>query len=115
MPLYDFVCRECGMPFKDVLLTHAKREEFLQEECPSCGQKELAVDMTESNVVYVPTPGTPEYEARVMKERYRKRNAQLDKLPPENQERMKTFMKKYGVSATAPATYTQPPKKEKKQ
>lgn len=58
--------------------------------------------------------GSDSWERNVMKERYKKRNERLDKLPPQQKEQMGRFMNKLGVNKTAPSHFTSPIKEKKR-
>lgn len=114
MPFYDFQCEKCGLQYQDVLLTFSQKQDFLKEECPGCGECKLQSDLRNVRLAYIPKDGSPEFERRVMQDRFKKRNERLDALPPENQAKMKQFFNKYGINKTAPSGYTKPPKEKKR-
>lgn len=110
MPLYDIMCTSCKIEVNDVLATWERLQEILAAPCPICERTSLQLDYSTLGAVFIPTPGTPEYERRVMQNRFADRNRRLDALPDEQRKKMATFFNKYGVNKTAPSGYTSPPK-----
>lgn len=114
MPIYDMLCGDCGHLISNEYLTF---EEFdLMKEaggmpCPKCpgmmhtkpgrvGVK-FGLVMDHRGQKY---PGSKREARQMMEKRYEQRNAKLEKLPPNQKERMIRFMERFGVRKTAPSS-----------
>lgn len=93
MPIYRIGCAHCGEEFKKLLKNAAELDEYVEGECGKCGRKSLkGLPHSLSSLKF----GQAAKDI-TMKTRFKKRNSNLEKMPAENQERMKKFMHEYGV------------------
>lgn len=58
MPVYEFVCKECGKPM-EVKASVAEYSEGLHLQCPSCGSDKLARTLSSVGLVSSRSRGGP--------------------------------------------------------
>ena len=94
MPLYNIECSNCGHKFKRLAISSSKLEEQLLEwECPECSKLDLHIGIHSLSSLKTGQLA----KDLVHKTRFKKRNQKLEKMPEENKQRMKKFMKDYNV------------------
>lgn len=113
MPVYDFLCPDCGALEENLVLTFEEYDAQKAlgglpcEKCPGFMQiKPGRFGLKFGRVAGRGSqtyPGSKRERRQLMEQRYEKRNARLDALPEEQKRRMEKFMDRRGVRKTAPA------------
>lgn len=113
MPVYDFHCLECDYVLENEYLSFSEFDAMKALgglPCPNCPETmvirpgRLAVKFGKvcdsRGKLY---PGGKRERRQMMEARYAKRNQKLEKLPPDQREKMVKFMEKHNIRKTAPA------------
>lgn len=115
MPLHDFLCDPeeggCGHKIENQPLTFEEFDKFKADgqPCPECSKAMLQLwgscrfhfptRVTDSGLV----PTSKRGKAQLMENRYRKRNARLESLPPDQKSRMEKFFSCRGIRKSPPS------------
>lgn len=97
MPIYEFQCKACKYRAEELHSISEVDRLRKPRKCPKCKRKQLVMRVSKVANTHTETIRT----RRTMKKRFAKRNARLEAMPMPQQERMKRFMRKYGVKKDA--------------
>lgn len=113
MPIYDFICHGCSHLIENAHMTFDEFDDMKSLgglPCPKCPDwmhvkpGRFAIKFGKVPGKGSQTfPGSKRERRQLMEQRYEKRNARLEALPPQQKEKMVRFMERFGVKKTAPA------------